>query len=66
MESDSLPGRMETNLVHLWKMKDNYDITAKAPITKQFKVKVRIRSIERMKPKVAINEVMEVMDLPDI
>jgi hypothetical protein len=43
-------------------MKDNYDITAKAPIMKQFKVKVRIRSIKRMKPKVSINEIRDFID----
>lgn len=47
-------------------MKDNYDITVKVPVKKQFKIKVRIRSIERMNPKIAIDEIMEVIDLPDI
>lgn len=30
---------------------DDYDIVAKAPITKSFKVKVKIRSISRLQPK---------------
>jgi hypothetical protein len=34
---------------------DDYDIVAKAPITKSFKVKVKIRSISRLQPKVFID-----------
>ncbi|MDY0077681.1 MAG: hypothetical protein RBR87_10435 [Bacteroidales bacterium] len=35
---------------------DDYDIVAKAPITKSFKVKVKIRSISRLQPKVFIDD----------
>jgi len=34
---------------------DDYDIVAKAPVTKSFKVKVKIRSISRLQPKVFID-----------
>lgn len=34
---------------------DDYDIVAKAPITKSFKIKVKIRSISRLHPKVFID-----------
>lgn len=35
---------------------DDYDIVAKAPITKSFKIKVKIRSISRHQPKVFIDD----------
>lgn len=35
---------------------DDYDIVAKAPITKSFKVKVKIRSISRLQPKVFLDD----------
>lgn len=34
---------------------DDYDIVAKVPVTKSFKVKVKIRSISRLQPKVFID-----------
>lgn len=34
---------------------DNYDIVAKAPINKSFKINVKIRSISRLQPKVFID-----------
>jgi|LSQX01.3.fsa_nt_gb hypothetical protein len=34
---------------------DDYDLVAKAPITKSFKVKVKINSITRLQPKVFID-----------
>jgi hypothetical protein len=44
---------------------DDYDIVAKAPITKSFKVKVKIRSISRLQPKVFIdNDELNLTQLP--
>jgi hypothetical protein len=34
---------------------DDYDFVAKVPVTKSFKVKVKIRSISRLQPKVFID-----------
>ena len=36
-------------------VEDNYDIIAKVPITKQFKIKVKIKSIKRFTPKVSLD-----------
>jgi hypothetical protein len=35
---------------------DDYDIVAKSPVTKSFKVKVKIRSISRLQPKVFLDD----------